>query len=364
VLILETGTEWKPPREQVKRAWRELLRRGELPRTWIRDEISEYNAGYIAAILAALPGVTYQTEPIRLFYRPTGEPKPTPLPKPAFEVPDIGIRHVVSPIPFPAGELPEWLFDEPAWNRLFGEGQPSLWRPTWTREDLDEALMQLIADKEANRFVTPRQVVDFMVNLAQPKPGERVADTCCGTGIFLVKALRFVKEVYGADADLELYGADIYDKAVEATRLNLQANGARNFTVVRADSLRGQVGLFSQKYDLILGNPPFGGGQAQAFLRRWHDLLISDGRLVVNVPDGVLSSSGTISISTRSWLAENLEIELVTSLPRPNDYERYGTKSNVFYARHRQSQEHITILAQANDYGSLSAMLSITHKPD
>jgi len=350
VLVLETGTEWKPPREQVERAWHELLRRGELPRTWIRDEISEYNAGYIAAILAALPGVTYQTEPIRLFYRPTGEAKPTPPPEPAVVVPDIGIRHVVCPIPFTAGELPEWLFDEPVWNRLFGEGQPSLWRPTWAREDLDEALMRLIADKEANRFVTPRQVADFMVNLAQPKPGERVADICCGTGIFLVKALRFVKEVYGQDADLELYGADIYDKAVEAARLNLQANGARHFTVVQADSLREQGGIFAQKYDLILGNPPFGGGQARAFLEHWFKLLREEGRMVVNVSEGTLAKSSQAYCNFRHWLLNTVAIGMIASLPLHREPTLYGAKSNALLIhKARPAQDHVTILCIITD---------------
>jgi len=274
------------------------------------------------------------------------------------EMPDIGIRQVVYPIPFAGSELPEQLFEEPTWHKLFGEEQLGLWQRTWTHEDLDEALMRLIADKKANRFVTPRQIVDFMVNLAQPKPGERVADICCGTGIFLVKALRFVKEVYGENADLELYGADVYDKAVEAARLNLLANGAQNFTLVQADSLQEQKGIFDAKYDLILGNPPFGGGQARAFLRCWYALLRPEGKLVVNVPDGILSSSGNTNL--RDWLTRSLEIELVASLPRPDDHAKYGTRSNVFFARRSKSTKHITILTQAKEYDSLSTILSIS----
>lgn len=352
VLRLSTGATWKLSRKGVERAWEELVRRGELSRTWIWDEVPERGAAYIAAILAALPGVRYETEPIRLFYEP---------PPREAEVPDIGIRHIVHPIPFHSAPLPSEI-QEALWERvgpLWRGDQATFWSPQ-TPEELDEYLMQAIADRSANRFVTPRPVADFMVNLAQPKPSERVADICCGTGIFLAKALRFVKEVYGEEADLELYGADIYHKAVEATHLNLQANGARDFTVVQANSLEEQEGIFAQKYDLILGNPPFGRGQVRAFLRRWAGLLAPGGRMVVNVSDSLLANSGRGYRECRQWLVEHHEVEAVASLPRPPDSTLYGTKSNLMFLRNRRAHTpHRTLLAAVGSYEELPLVLQI-----
>ena len=339
-------------RKEIEPAWEYLVEDGSVSRAEIRQQFSSFSPAYVAAILAALPGVTYKTEPIRLFYQAEETIEPA--------IPDIGIRQVVYPIPFPAGELPEQLLDEPAWRRLFREEQLSLWRRTRTPEALDEALMNLIADKDASRFVTPREVVDFMVNLAQPKPGERVADICCGTGIFLVKALRFVKEVYGEDADLELYGADIYEGAVEAARLNLLANGAHNFTVVQADSLQEQEGIFDTKYDLILGNPPFGGGQMRAFLRRWAEILASGGRMVANVSDGILANAGHSDQALRHWLVSNFELESVVSLLRPRDNNLYGAKSNVIFLRGlRVDGSHQAMLVSIGAYIELPLFLQI-----
>jgi precorrin-6B methylase 2 len=298
---------------------------------------------------------------------PPPEPPTIPtepvVPPTVEEMPDIGIRQVVYPIPFAGSELSEQLFEEPAWHKLFGEEQLGLWQRTWTHEDLDEALMRLIADKKANRFVTPRQIVNFMVNLAQPKPSERVADICCGTGIFLVKALRFVKEVYGEDADLELYGADVYDKAVEAARLNLLANGAQNFTLVQADSLQEQKGILDAKYDLVLGNPPFGGGQARAFLRRWAELLTSGGRAVVNVSEGILTNSGHSDRELRSWLVSNFELESIVSLPRPKEHNLYGAKSNVVYfVDSIGGAFHLAMLVSVGAYTELPLALQIAQR--
>lgn len=281
---------------------------------------------------------------------------------PSVEVPDIGIRHIVYPIPFVAGELPEQLLDDPAWDKLFREEQLSLWRQTWTGETLDEALMERIADKTANRFVTPRQVADFMVNVAQPKPGERVADICCGTGIFLVKAQCFVKEVYGENADLELYGADVYKEAVEATRLNLRANGAYKFKVIQANSLQEREDIFDTQYDLILGNPPFGGGQCQQFIQRWIGLLKEGGRMVVNVSEGVLANTSQADQELRHWLLENFEIEALISFPRPRDSQRYGAKSNVLCMRKlKLEQGHKSLLVQIEDYTQIRGSLDILH---
>lgn len=352
IFITHTGKSRKIQRSEIQGSWNRLIQKGELSLSDIRQEgYSEYSPTYVATILAALPGVTYVTNPIRLSYH---RPK----------VPDIGIRDIIYPVPFANASLSPEVRE--GLSKRLGPIRRGFgfifWYPSRPK-GLDEYLQQYIADKSANRFVTPREVVDFMVNLAQPKPGERVADICCGTGIFLVKALRFVKEVYGEDTDLELYGADIYDKAVEASRLNLLANGARNFTVIQADSLQKQGDIFDQKYDLILGNPPFGGGQCKQFIYRWIDLLKDGGRIVVNVSEGVLANTGQADQELRNWLVGNFEIKVVVSLPRPYDSQLYGTKSNVLFLRKVKPKQGIkTLLIQIENYAQIDSVLDICKK--
>jgi protein-L-isoaspartate O-methyltransferase len=285
-------------------------------------------------------------------------PQPAKGPEPAAVVPDIGVRDVLYPIPFRHVQLPDDLFRDRRWAKVLPGRQLALFPEPRTPDYVDQLLMQRIADKTANRFVTPREVVDFMVNLAQPKPRERVADICCGTGIFLVKALRFVREVHGESVGLELYGADIYGPAVEATQLNLVANGARNSTVVCLDSLQEQGGIFAQRYDLILGNPPFGAGQAESFLRRWLEMLQPGGRMVVNVPEGILANASRRDRNFRQWLVGNFELEAVVSLPRPKDSNLYGAKSNVMFVRHHAvSASHLAPLVSISDYDGLPIAL-------
>ena len=54
------------PQSEIDGAYRYLLSNKEITRTTIEAEYSPRNPVYVAAILAALPGVRYKIRPIRL----------------------------------------------------------------------------------------------------------------------------------------------------------------------------------------------------------------------------------------------------------------------------------------------------------
>ncbi len=62
--------------------------------------------------------------------------------------------------------------------------------------DLYEGLLEKNAAEKksgAGQYFTPRALIDCMVRLLQPKPGEVVQDPAAGTGGFLVAADRYIK---------------------------------------------------------------------------------------------------------------------------------------------------------------------------
>jgi hypothetical protein len=61
--------ERKISRKEIEGAFRELSTRRELTRVKIHEQYSEFNTAYVAAILAALPGVEHKIRPIRLYYQ-------------------------------------------------------------------------------------------------------------------------------------------------------------------------------------------------------------------------------------------------------------------------------------------------------
>ena len=64
-----------------------------------------------------------------------------------------------------------------------------------------EYLIKKFADatnKKAGEFYTPRSIVRLMVNILDPKEGETIYDSACGTGGMLLAALQHVQEARGA----------------------------------------------------------------------------------------------------------------------------------------------------------------------
>jgi len=128
--------------------------------------------------------------------------------------------------------------------------------------DAYEYLIKKFADmskKNAGEFYTPRSVVKLMVRLLNPKSGDSVYDPACGTGGMLIEAIRNMddeKASYG-----KIYGQEKNLSTSAIARMNLFLHGAKEFKIVREDTLRKPVFIHNgqlQQFDCVLANPPFG----------------------------------------------------------------------------------------------------------
>lgn len=128
--------------------------------------------------------------------------------------------------------------------------------------DAYEYLIKKFADmskKNAGEFYTPRSVVKLMVRMLSPKSGESVYDPACGTGGMLIEAIRNMddeKASYG-----KIYGQEKNLSTSAIARMNLFLHGAKEFKIVREDTLRKPMFIHNgqlQQFDCVLANPPFG----------------------------------------------------------------------------------------------------------
>lgn len=250
------------------------------------------------------------------------------------------------PIPFASEPLSESVFQE--LKKLTNQHRLLL---SLSPREVDELLQQRVA--ESGQFVTHRLIADFMVNLAQPKPNESIADICCGSGIFLVKALRFVREVYGEDKSVDLFGADVRPIACNAARLNLEANGfSDSHVILEMDSLNAK--LQDSAFDVIFGNPPFDLAKVTSFLHRWMKMLKEGGRMVVLVPSGILTGSQQRNIRER--LVNEGTILAIVALPKLGGI--YGAAGNVlFWLKKTPEPEHEPLLVSIQSEQNLEAEL-------
>jgi len=118
------------------------------------------------------------------------------------------------------------------------------------------------------QFFTPEPVIDFCVAMMQPKPNEKIIDPACGSGGFLMSALKYLQK---NNADLitkdivsnNLFGLDINKSIARIAKMKLllEVNGKTNVLCTNSledlDNLKLSL-THSDGFDLILANPPFG----------------------------------------------------------------------------------------------------------
>jgi len=118
------------------------------------------------------------------------------------------------------------------------------------------------------QFFTPEPVIDFCVEMMQPKPNETVIDPACGSGGFLMSTLKYLQN-NNTELDTSkivsenLFGSDINKSIARIAKMKLllEANGKTNILCTNSledlDSLKLTLS-HSNGFDLVLANPPFG----------------------------------------------------------------------------------------------------------
>ena len=165
---------------------------------------------------------------------------------------------------------------------------------------------------ELGQFFTPRPVVDFMVNLLDPREGELICDPAAGSGGFLIRAFEHVRGKIGAvvqaekdqaKAEIEakgldpedeeaevdaafarlnrellpsddknqpidtrmgrlawrcVFGCDAEPRAARTAKMNMIMHGDGHGGIHHHDGLVDINGIFPMRFDVVITNPPFG----------------------------------------------------------------------------------------------------------
>lgn len=232
--------------------------------------------------------------------------------------------------------------------------------------DLYEGLLEKNASEKksgAGQYFTPRPLIDSMVALVKPQPGERVQDPAAGTGGFLIAADRYVKERTDGLFDLPerrqefqrreaFYGMELVPSAHRLCLMNAMLHGIEG-DVHLGDTLS-PAGARLPPADVILTNPPFGtkrgGGRPTrddftfptsnkqlAFLQHIYRGLVPGGRAAVVLPDNVLFEEGT-GTRIRADLMDKCDLHTILRLPTGIFYAQ-GVKTNVLFFRRGESDK-------------------------
>ena len=224
--------------------------------------------------------------------------------------------------------------------------------------DLYEGLLEKNAEETksgAGQYFTPRPLIECMVELIKPEPGERIQDPAVGTGGFLINADRYLRAKTDDYHDLPtakqnfqrreaFSGVELVPDVQRLALMNAMLHGIEG-DIILGDTL-GPTGAQLPKADVILTNPPFGtkkggGGPTRddityptsnkqlVFLQHIYRGLVPGGRAAVVLPDNVLFEEG-VGQKVRADLMDKCDLHTILRLPTGIFYAQ-GVKTNVLF---------------------------------
>jgi type I restriction enzyme M protein len=212
------------------------------------------------------------------------------------------------------------------------------------------------------QYFTPREVVNFMVDLVDPAIGEKCIDPACGTGGFLIRAYDVVSEkIRNSELSARdkqdrlqqlasscLVGIDWESRAARTCKMNMIIHGDGHAGIYQAHALdvadldrkvRDRQRIYSQApgieegtFDIVLTNPPFGASDQRnetfsryelmrrsqkrevLFIERCLRLLKPGGRMAIVIPEGILSNKNDRYV--RNLMRREAIIKAVIRLPQ------------------------------------------------
>lgn len=207
---------------------------------------------------------------------------------------------------------------------------------------------------ELGQFFTPRTIVDFMVSVLDPQEGELVCDPCCGSGGFLIKTFEYVREKIEKDIDrqkesikAEYYGDD-YDKMPVKKKQKIETRVAQTFSYLNEElNINNEKGrLRSLSFDCIYGTD---ANPRMARTAKMNMIMHGDGHGGVHHHDGLLNVNGIFEnrfdiILTNPPFGARVEKELKIS-----EADRFTDEDKIAVYVERYGEEYKKALRQVDD---------------
>ena len=259
--------------------------------------------------------------------------------------------------------------------------------------DAFEYLLSIMGSQgDAGQFRTPRHIIDFMVEIVDPKKNETVLDPACGTAGFLISSYKHIIRENTKDGKTSLTpddrkklienftGYDISPDMVRMSLVNLYLHGFQNPRIYEYDTLTSEE-RWNEKYDVILANPPFmtpkGGIRPHkrfSIQANRSEVLFTDyiaehlnpnGRAGIIVPEGIIFQSSNAYKALRKMLVENY-LYAVVSLPGGvfNPYSGVKTSILLLDKNLAKKTESILFVKITDDGFGLGAQRKASNKTD
>jgi type I restriction enzyme M protein len=202
------------------------------------------------------------------------------------------------------------------------------------------------AGQKAGEFFTPREVVQLLVELLEPKEGMKICDPTCGSGGMLIWTRKYVEQHNENPKNIRLHGQEKSSGNYGMCVMNMIVHGIENFRIEN-ENLHTTPLLVDDgkllKYDRVIANYPFSrdwdstkgekdpygrysfgipqskGKADYAFIQEMYSHLNEKGKATIVCSQGVLFRASTEGKIRQAFIEQDI-IDTVIALP-----------SNLFY---------------------------------
>ena len=225
-------------------------------------------------------------------------------------------------------------------------------------EIYETILRSLQSAGNSGEFYTPRAVTDFMVQMIQPKLGESIADFACGTGGFLTSALKVLVKQLETVEDRTIYSNSVYGIEKKALPFllcatNMLLHDIDNPKIIHGNSLEKNVRDYkeSDRFDVVLMNPPYGGNEKDAVKQNFPaelrssetaDLFMTvimyrlkkNGRCAIILPDGFLFGTDNAKMAIKEKLMSEFNLHTIIRMPHSVFAPYTSITTNILFFDH------------------------------
>lgn len=208
---------------------------------------------------------------------------------------------------------------------------------------------------ELGQFFTPRTIVEFMVKVLDPQEGEYICDPCCGSGGFLINAFEYVRAQIEQDIEQEKekikeqYYTDSYDQLSDKQKEAIDTKIANAFQVLNQelDINNAEGRLRSLSFDCIYGTD---ANPRMARTAKMNMIMHGDGHGGVHHHDGLLNVNGIFDnrfdvILTNPPFGAHVDKDL-----KITEADKFTDEAKIKLYTKRYGDAYLEALKQVNDH--------------
>lgn len=210
------------------------------------------------------------------------------------------------------------------------------------------------AGRNGGEYYTPRPLIKAIIEVVDPKVGNRIYDGAVGSAGFLCEAFNFLlqsKKLTAEDIEVlqtkTLYGKEKKSLAYVIGVMNMILHGIDAPNIIHTNTLGENISDIQEKdrFDVVLANPPFGGQEraevqqnfpiktgetAYLFLQHFMKILRAGGSAGIVIKNTFLSNADNASIALRRELLTNFDLHTILDCPS-GTFQGAGVKTVVLF---------------------------------